>query len=191
MSNASSHTPRNGPVTVYPIPIPSTKTVHPAEGGALSAEGGALGESPRGGREDARWAQKEHRPAAGREEHRASRRGRFTQQEITPEDLFRVQCALIERELRSHPELDFGSGYTDLVEHMKCAAAKARLAYDGASPFTRALKAVEAARRPKAPRLVPRHAEPPRTHWRDRCAHTPRCTTPTQCALAAAKEEQQ
>lgn len=171
-----------------PVPVPGTvpkRSVQAAEGGALSAEGGALGESPRGGREYARFSQKEHRPAAGLEEHRASRRGRFTPREIQPEDLFRVQCALIERELRAHPELDFGTGYTDLVEHMKCAAAKAHLRYDGASPFTRALKAVEAARRTKAPRQrhVERHVEPPVSHWRDRCAHTPRCATPTACAL--------
>lgn len=25
--------------------------------------------------------------------------------------------------------------------------------------------------------------EPPVSHWRDRCAHTPRCATPTACAL--------
>lgn len=132
----------------------------------------------------ARPAGQEHRPAAGREEHRASRRGPSPHQEITPEELFRLHCALIERELRAHPDLNFGKGYVDLVEHMKCAAARARLPYGGDSPFGRALEAVEAARRARTPRARP---EPPRTHWRDRCAHTPRCQTPTACALTAAR----
>jgi hypothetical protein len=25
-------------------------------------------------------------------------------------------------------------------------------------------------------------------HWRERCAHSPRCSTPTQCELRHAKE---
>jgi hypothetical protein len=69
------------------------------------------------------------------------------------------------------------------MEHLKCAAARAHLRYD-ASVLGRVLDLVQ----PRT-RLVERHAEPaPRVHWRDRCAHSPRCQTPTQCDLRAAKE---
>jgi hypothetical protein len=124
-------------------------------------------------------------PVASRrtEEHRASRRGNFTPVEIEPTQGFRLLCALIRRELGAHPALNWRD-YTDLVEHMKTAAAKAQLPY-GQDKLTRALHAVEASVKARAPK--PR-AEPPRVHWRDRCAHTPRCTTPTQCDLRAAKE---
>jgi hypothetical protein len=117
-------------------------------------------------------------------EHRASRRGNFTPVEIEPTQGFRLLCALIRQELRAHPALNWRAGYPDLVEHMKTAAARASLPY-GQDKLTRALHAVEASVKARQPK---RHAEPPRTHWRDRCAHTPRCTTPTACALRAAKE---
>lgn len=183
--------PRDSRASRVPTPTPTPlKTVHPDAVGALRG-------SPRGAHattkgcgkpaEIAREAGQEHRPAAGREEHRASRRGRSSHQEIAPGELFRVQCALIKRELAARPELNFGKGYANLVEHMKCAAAQAHLPYGADSPFGRALEAVEAARRPKVQRLVQRQAEPPRTHWRDRCAHTPRCHTPTACALKDAR----
>lgn len=81
-------------------------------------------------------------------------------------------------ELARHPRLD-GS---DLLEHLKGACARARLAYDSAV-LGRVLDVVQPRKR-----LVQRQAEPPRTHWRDRCAHTPTCATPTQCELRAAKE---
>jgi hypothetical protein len=134
--------------------------------------------------EISRNAGQEHRPAAGRQEHRASRRGRFSHAEIEPSELFRLLCALIARELRAHPDLNFAAGYVDLVEHMKCAAAQAHLPY-GEDKLTRALHAVEAARRPKSRAVT---APAPQAHWRERCAHTPRCATPTQCDLRAAKE---
>lgn len=139
--------------------------------------------------EISRNAGQEHRPAAGREVHRASRRGRFTQQEIKPEDLFRVLCALIERELRAHRDLNFGTGYIALAEHMKCAAARAHLPYGAGSPFWRALDAVEAARRPKHRAAT---AAAPQAHWRTRCeqrGHVRWCQTPVQCELRRAKEE--
>jgi hypothetical protein len=142
-----------------------------------SAGGGDLRESPRGGAGSA-----EHRPAAGREEHRASRRGSHTPV-LENTALFRLLCALVRRELVAHRELNFGNGYADLVAHMKDAAAKARLPY-GQDRLTRALDAVEAAIRRRAPRgSVVREL-----HWRDRCAHTPKCSTPTQCELRAARE---
>ena len=130
-----------------------------------------------------RDGRQEHRPAAGREEHRASRRGRFTHREIEPSELFRLLCALIGSELKAHPELNWREGYTDLVEHMKTAAARAQLPY-GQDKLTRALHAVEASIKARAPKPRP---EPPRTHWRDRCAHTPRCTLPEHCALKAVR----
>lgn len=123
--------------------------------------------------------------ATRRQEHRASRRGMSTPDEIESTQGFRLLCALIRRELVAHRELNFGAGYTDLVEHMKTAAAKAQLPY-GQDKLTRALHAVEASVKARAPK---RHAEPRAMHWRDRCVHTPTCTTPTQCALRAAKEE--
>jgi hypothetical protein len=92
---------------------------------------------------------------------------------------FRRLCVLVRSELREHSALDGA----DLMEHLKCACARAKLAYD-ASVLGRVLDLVQ----PRT-RLVQRHAEPPRTHWRDRCAHTPRCPTPTACALKAAKVE--
>jgi hypothetical protein len=126
-------------------------------------------------------------PVASRrtEEHRASRRGNFTPTEIEPSQGFRLLCALIRRELRAHPALDWRQGYTDLVEHMKTAAAKAQLPY-GQDKLSRALNAIERSEKARRPKPAP---EPPRTHWRDRCGHTPRCATPTACALQAAKEE--
>jgi hypothetical protein len=92
---------------------------------------------------------------------------------------FRALCKLTRAEIAAHPAL---TG-TDLMEHLKCAAARARLAYDGAV-LGRVLDVVQPRKR-----LVQRHAEPPqRTHWRDRCAHTPKCQTPNHCALRAVKE---
>jgi hypothetical protein len=92
---------------------------------------------------------------------------------------FRRLCVLVRSELREHSALDGA----DLMEHLKCACARAKLAYD-ASVLGRVLDVVQPRKR-----LVQRHAEPPRTHWRDRCAHTPRCATPTACALKEARGE--
>lgn len=86
---------------------------------------------------------------------------------------FRRLCALVRSELRAHSALDGA----DLMEHLKCAAARAKLAYDSAV-LGRVLDVVQPRKR-----LVQRHAEPPVSHWRDRCTHTPRCATPTACAL--------
>lgn len=85
---------------------------------------------------------------------------------------------LVRAELKAHAGLDGA----DLMEHLKCAAARAKLAYD-ATVLGRVLDVVQPRKR-----LVERHAEPPRTHWRDRCAHTPRCATPTTCALKTVRE---
>lgn len=85
---------------------------------------------------------------------------------------------LVRAELKAHPTLDGA----DLTEQLKTACAARHLRYDGAV-LGRVLDVVQ----PRT-RLVERHAEPPRTHWRDRCAHTPRCATPTQCDLRAARE---
>jgi hypothetical protein len=158
-------------------PVPSSPVdLNPAEGGALR-------ESPRGGAGAAE-------PVAPRrhEEHRASRRGMSTGTELENSQVFRLLCALIRRELRAHPELNWGEGYTDLVEHMKTASARAHLPY-GQDKLTRALHAVEQSDRPRRPRP---HADvPPLVHWRDRCemrGHPRWCSTPTQCELRAAKE---
>jgi hypothetical protein len=156
-----------------PTPTPTpTKSLERRIAPALrSAEGAAL----RGERE--RGPEGWDRPAATRlhEVPRGSRRapGVFSDQE------FRALCKLTRDELRLHPTLD-GS---DLMEHLKCAAARARLAYDSAV-LGRVLDVVQPRKR-----VVERHAEPPATHWRERCAHSPKCTTPTHCALRAAKEE--
>jgi hypothetical protein len=92
---------------------------------------------------------------------------------------FRRLCKLVRAEIAANPTLD-GS---DLMEHLKCAAARARLAYDG-PVLGRVLDVVQPRQR-----LAQRHAEPaPQAHWRDRCAHTPTCATPVQCDLRAAKE---
>ena len=99
--------------------------------------------------------------------------------QIDPSQGFRLLCALIRAELRAHPDLDWGKGYADLVEHMKTAAAKASLPY-GQDKLTRALDAIERSEKARRPKPAP---APPVSHWRDRCAHTPRCATPTQCAL--------
>lgn len=113
------------------------------------------------------------------EEHRASRRGPCSRGEIEPSQGFRLLCAMIRKELAAHPDLNWRAGYTDLVEHMKTAAAKAQLPY-GQDKLTRALNAIERSEKARRPKPAP---EPPRTHWRDRCGHTPRCATPTACAL--------
>jgi hypothetical protein len=86
---------------------------------------------------------------------------------------FRRLCVLVRAELKAHPAL----AGADLMEHLKTACASHHLRYDGAV-LGRVLDLVQ----PRT-RLVQRHAEPPRTHWRDRCGHTPRCPTPTACAL--------
>jgi len=165
-------------------PVPGTvskRSVHPAEGGALDQpEGLALwGGSGRG---TPRLAE----PVAARrfEEHRASRRGPYLPNEIEPSQGFRLLCALIRQELRAHPALNWREGYIDLVEHMKTAAARAQLPY-GQDKLTRALNAIERTEKARVPKPKP---EPPRVHWRERCAHRPRCATPTQCDLRAAKE---
>jgi hypothetical protein len=122
--------------------------------------------------------------ATRRQEHRASRRGPSAPTEIEPSQGFRLLCALIRQELRAHPALNWREGYADLVEHMKTAAAKAQLPY-GQDKLTRALNAIERSVTARAPK----RAEPaPRVHWRERCAHSPRCSTPTQCELRAARE---
>lgn len=156
-----------------PVPVPGTrsqKNVHPAEGGALR-------ESPRG-------AQARTEPAAARrhEEHRASRRGMFTQDGLERTQVFRLLCALVRAELRAHPELNFRDGYANTVEHLKCAAARANLPY-GHDRLQRAITAIERTERARTPKAPP---APPRVHWRDRCAalgHQPRCETPVRCEL--------
>jgi hypothetical protein len=166
-----------------PVPVPGTvpkRSVHPAEGGALDQpEGLALwGGSGRGAQ---RWAEP---VAARRQEHRASRRGTHTPREnLEHTQVFRLLCALIRAELRAHPDLNWRD-YTDLVEHMKTAAAKAQLPY-GQDKLTRALNAIERSDKARAPK---RPEPAPRVHWRDRCTHSPRCQTPTQCDLRATKE---
>jgi hypothetical protein len=122
--------------------------------------------------------------AARRQEHRASRRGPYTPVEIEPTQGFRLLCALIRQELRAHPALNWREGYTDLVEHMKTAAAKAQLPY-GEDKLTRALHAIERSEKARAPKRV---APAPQTHWRDRCAHRPKCSVPIHCELRAMKE---
>jgi hypothetical protein len=109
-----------------------------------------------------------------REVPRASRRA----PSVYSDQEFRALCKLVRAEIAAHPALD-GS---DLMEQLKCGAARAHLRYD-ASVLGRVLDVVQPHKR-----LVQRHAEPPRVHWRDRCPHTPTCTTPTQCELRAAKE---
>jgi hypothetical protein len=156
--------PRDSRASRVPTPTPTpTKTVQ-------QPAGLDLWEEPEKGPEG--W----DRPAAARlhEEPGASRRppGVYSDQE------FRRLCKLVRAELRAHADLEGA----DLMEHLKCACAARRLAYDSAV-LGRVLDIV----RPRE-RLVQRHAEPSATHWRDRCAHTPRCTTPTACALRAAKE---
>jgi hypothetical protein len=111
------------------------------------------------------------------EEPRGSRRppGVFSDQE------FRRLCKLVRAEIATHPALD-GS---DLMEHLKCAAARARLPYD-ASVLGRVLDVVQPRKR-----LAQRNAEPAPMHWRERCerrGHPRWCATPTQCDLRAAKE---
>jgi hypothetical protein len=92
---------------------------------------------------------------------------------------FRRLCVLVRAEIAAHSTL----AGSDLMEHLKCATARARLAYDSAV-LGRVLDVVQPRQR-----LVTRHAEPaPQAHWRERCAHTPRCATPTQCDLRASKE---
>jgi hypothetical protein len=122
--------------------------------------------------------------ASRRQEHRASRRGPYAPTEIEPSQGFRLLCALIRQELAAHPALNWREGYADLVEHMKTAAANAQLPY-GQDKLTRALNAIERSEKARAPKRV----EPaPQAHWRERCAHNPRCATPTQCELRHAKE---
>jgi hypothetical protein len=164
--NATRHAPRNGPVTVYPFPIPSTNPVQQPAGLEL------WGEPERG---PDGWTE----PDAARlhEEPGASRRppGACSDQE------FRRLCKLVRAEIAAHPTLD-GS---DLMEHLKCAAARARLAYDGAV-LGRVLDVVQPRKR-----IAQRHVEPAPMHWRERCerrGHPRHCTTPTQCELRHAKE---
>jgi hypothetical protein len=158
--------------TPTPTPTP-TKSLERRFASALGSTGGAAlrGESERG---PDGW----DKPDAARlhEEPRGSRRapGVYSDQE------FRRLCKLVRAEIAAHSTLD-GS---DLMEHLKCAAARARLAYD-ATVLGRVLDVVQPRQR-----LVTRHAEPaPRGHWRERCAHTPRCQTPTQCDLRADREQ--
>jgi hypothetical protein len=95
---------------------------------------------------------------------------------------FRALCKLVRAEIAAHPALD-GS---DLMEHLKCAAARARLAYDNAV-LGRVLDVVQPRKR-----LVQRQREPAPMSWRERCemrGHPRWCQTPTQCALRAAKED--
>jgi hypothetical protein len=144
------------------------------------AAGGALRESPRGGAP----SEKPAAPRRPNEEHRASRRGPYPDDGLERTQVFRLLCALVRAELRAHPQLNFGAGYTDLVEHLKCAAARAQLPYEH-DHLRRAMDAIERTLKARRPKPMP---EAPRVHWRDRCAHTPRCTTPTQCALRADRE---
>lgn len=76
-------------------------------------------------------------------------------------------------ELVQQPGLDSAS----LMDALKAACARAGLRHDSAV-LGRVLDVVQPRQR-----VVERHAEPPVSHWRDRCAHTPRCATPTACAL--------
>jgi hypothetical protein len=95
---------------------------------------------------------------------------------------FRRLCVLVRAEIAANTALD-GS---DLLEHLKCAAARARLAYDSAV-LGRVLDVVQPRKR-----LAQRQAEPAGSHWRERCerrGHERWCPTPTQCDLRAAKEE--
>jgi hypothetical protein len=158
-----------------PTPTPTpTKSLERRFAPALgSTEGAALRGGSGRGPDD--WTD----PAAARlhEVPRGSRRaqGVFSDQE------FRALCKLVRAEMAAHPALD-GS---DLMEWLKCAAARARLAYDG-PVLGRVLDVVQPRQR-----LAQRHAEPAPMHWRERCerrGHERWCQTPTQCDLRAAKE---
>jgi hypothetical protein len=160
-----------------PVPVPGTvskRSVQQPGGLDLNQPEGLdlRGESERG---PDGWQE----PDAARlhEVPRGSRRapGVFSDQE------FRALCKLTRDELRTHPTLD-GS---DLLEHLKGAAARARLAYDSAV-LGRVLDVVQPRQR-----LAQRHAEPASMHWRERCerrGHPRHCVTPTQCELRHAKE---
>jgi len=125
-----------------PVPVPVPKRSVP-RGAAPD-----LGEEPEKGPEG--W----DRAAATRlhEEPGASRRppGVFSDSE------FRRLCALVRSELATHAGLEGA----DLMEHLKCACARRRLAYDSAV-LGRVLDVVQPRKR-----LVQRHAEP--------CYDTPR-----------------
>jgi hypothetical protein len=167
MSNAVMRNARNGgsnaTVTPSPFPLPYPKNV---QRGAAPDLWGEPERGPDG------W----DKPDAPRlhEEPDGSRHrpGVFSNEE------FRRLCVLVRAELQAQPGLDGA----DLMEQLKTACAARHLRYDGAV-LGRVLDVVQPRKQ-----LVTRHAEPPRVHWRDRCAHTPRCTTPTQCELRAAKE---
>jgi hypothetical protein len=144
-------------------PSPSLKTVQ-------HAEGVDLWEEPEKGPDG--W-DKPDAPRLHEEPDGARHRpGVFSNEE------FRRLCVLVRAELQAQPTLDGA----DLMEQLKTACAARHLRYDGAV-LGRVLDVVQPRKQ-----LVARHAEPPRVHWRDRCAHTPRCTTPTQCELRAARE---
>ncbi len=151
---------RDSRASRVPTPTPTpTKTVQ-------HAEGVDLGEEPEKG------PLRSGEPAAARrrQEPRASRHEGPTYSDAD----FRRLCALARAVRQTNRE-----GDADLKEAVTCAAARARLRYD-AEVINRVLDHVQPPRRS----LTLLQAEPPRVHWRARCAHTPTCQTPTQCALA-------
>jgi hypothetical protein len=112
-------------------------------------------------------------PAAARrhEEPRVSRRGLSAFSESD----FRRFCAIVRGELAT------GLVGAAFIEHLKSRCAQLHVLYTG-EVLERAVDAV----------LTPRPPKPEvRLHWRERCrrrGHPRECTTPTQCALRAAKE---
>lgn len=152
--------PRDSRASRVPTPTPT-----PTKDRTAARRAGSLGRAREGARAAA---------ARLHEEPGASRRppGVFSDAE------FRRLCALVRSELATHA----GLGGADLMEHLKCATARARLRYDSA-----VLGRVLAVVRPRS-RVLARYREAVGMHWRDRCAHAPTCATPTQCALRAARE---
>lgn len=165
MSNAGSHATRhghrhavsNGPVTVYPFPIPSTtKNVQRRVAPALRQPEGLdlRGEPERG-------PQRLAEPAATRRQEPPAAPAHPTHSAST----FRRACAFA----RCYATLSAGQ--------LRALANTAGLEIpDALWP-----KVLAAVGHPTS------RIEPPVSHWRERCAHTPRCATPTACALASAR----
>jgi len=120
-------------------------------------------------------------PDAARRRSARAARGMFSESD------FRRLCAVMRRERAAYPHM----APEALVWHVEGLAEKAGLPCPpeaserlAAVLTSDALQQRGAARR----RERMRRAWPVATTWRDRCAHSPTCTTPTQCALRGMRD---
>jgi hypothetical protein len=151
-----------------PVPVPVTRSQKIVQ----QREALDLWEEPEKGARRLAEPDATRRPSA-----RAARGDAFTERD------FRRLCAVLREAQERDPQMTPDA----LVAHVEGLALRANLPCPPEASERLAAVLVEERLRQRDQARV-RRATAWTASWRDRCAHTPKCTTPTQCALRAAKE---